>query len=85
MYLTKSNRKDGLPNDPVSRFHLGNGAILEKINLNADNSKKGISESLGLMVNYLYDLDIVEKNHELFFKTKEVKVSHEIKSLKKKL
>ena len=85
LYLTKSNRKDGLPNDPVSRFHLGNGAILEKINLNADNSKKGISESLGLMVNYLYDLDIVEKNHELFFKTKEVKVSHEIKSLKKKL
>ena len=60
-------------------------AILEKINLNADNSKKGVSESLGLMVNYLYDLDIVEKNHELFFKTKEVKVSHEIKSLNKTL
>jgi|TARA_B110000263_G_scaffold109323_1_gene95587 malonyl-CoA decarboxylase len=85
LYLTKSNREDGLPNDPVSRFHLGNGAILEKINLNADNSKKGVSESLGLMVNYLYDLDVVEKNHELFFKTKVVQVSHEIELLKKKL
>ena len=85
LYLTASEREDKLPNDPVARFHLGNGAILEKINLNADLSKKGILQSKGMMVNYLYNLDLLEKNHELFFKTKNVQQSDEIKSLKKKL
>ena len=66
-YLTKSNRNDELPNDSVARFHLGNGAILKKVNLNADLSEKGINQSYGIMVNYLYDLDVVEENHELFF------------------
>ena len=83
-YLTESNRGDMLPNDPVARFHLGNGAILHKINLNADMSAKGIEQSHGIMINYLYDLDIVEKNHEQFFKDKEVIQSNEIKALKKK-
>jgi len=83
-YLTESNREDRLPNDPVARFHLGNGAILHKINLNADLSSKGMEQSNGLMINYLYDLSIVEKNHEQFFKDKEVILSSEIKSLKKK-
>ncbi|MDA9660215.1 malonyl-CoA decarboxylase family protein, partial [Pseudomonadota bacterium] len=64
--------------------HLGNGAILERINLNADLSVKGISQSKGVMVNYLYNLDTLEENHEKFFKTKEVKLSDEISSLKKK-
>ena len=85
LYLTASEREDKLPNDPVARFHLGNGAILEKINLNADLSKKGILQSKGMMVNYLYNLESLEKNHELFFKTKNVQQSDEIKSLKKKL
>ena len=84
LYLTESNRKDNLPNDPVARFHLGNGAILHKINLHGDQSKKGMAQSHGIMINYLYDLDIVEKNHELFFKNKEVVLSGEMKSLKKK-
>lgn len=83
-YLTESTREDGLPNDPVARFHLGNGAILKHINLNADQSSKGLSQSNGIMVNYLYDLETVERNHELFFKTKAVLLSNEIKSLKKK-
>ena len=83
-YLTKSDRSDGMPNDPVSRFHIGNGASLKRINLNADMSKKGISQSYGVMANYLYDLKIVEENHELFFKDKIVPVSNEIESLKKK-
>ena len=83
-YLTESNREDGLPNDPVARFHLGNGAILHKINLHADLSAKGIKQSHGTMVNYLYDLDIVEKNHEQFYKDKVVIISNEIKALKKK-
>ena len=84
LYLTESNRKDNLPNDPVARFHLGNGAILHKINLHGDQSKKGMAQSHGVMINYLYDLDVVEKNHELFFKNKEVVLSGEMKSLKKK-
>ena len=69
-YLTESNRSDGMPNDPVARFHIGNGASLERVNLNADLSSKGLSQSYGIMANYLYDLDIVEENHELFFKNK---------------
>ena len=85
LYLTESEREDNSPNDPVAKFHLGNGAILEKINLNADPSTKGMSQSKGVMVNYLYNLELLERNHELFFKTKNVQVSDGIKSLKKKL
>ena len=85
IYLTDSDREDGLPNDPVAKFHLGNGAILEKINLNADLSAKGIKQSKGIMVNYLYNLDTLEENHELFFKTKTVQQSTTIKTLRKKL
>ena len=83
-YLTKSERNDGMPNDPVSRFHIGNGASLEKINLNADTSEKGMMQSFGVMANYLYDLKVVEENHENFFKSKAVPVSNKIDSLKKK-
>lgn len=83
-YLTHSERDDGMPNDPVSRFHIGNGASLERINLNADTSEKGMTQSYGVMANYLYDLDVVEENHEIFFKNKVVPVSNEIESLKKK-
>jgi malonyl-CoA decarboxylase len=50
--------------DPVARFHLGNGSRLERINSNADRSSKGLKQSFGLMVNYVYDLDDVERNHE---------------------
>ncbi len=80
-YLTESNRSDGMPNDPVGRFHIGNGASLERVNLKADLSKKGLSQSYGVMANYLYDLDVVEENHELFFENKIVQTSSEIKSL----
>ena len=83
-YLTHSVRDDGMPNDPVSRFHIGNGASLERINLNADTSEKGMTQSYGVMANYLYDLDVVEENHEIFFKNKVVPVSSEIESLRKK-
>ncbi len=82
-YLTESNRSDGMPNDPVARFHIGNGASLERVNLNADLSSKGLSQSYGIMANYLYDLDVVEENHELFFKNKIVQTSNLIKSIKK--
>ena len=84
-YLTESDRKDGMPNDPVGRFHIGNGASLERVNLDADLSEKGLLQSYGVMANYLYDLDVVEENHEIFYKNKVVPVSSEIKSKKKKL
>jgi malonyl-CoA decarboxylase len=52
--------------DPVARFHLHNGARLERINPQADLSRKGLKQSFGLMVNYLYDLEEIESNHERF-------------------
>ena len=52
--------------DPVARFHLDNGARLERLHALADLSAKGIKQSFGLMVNYLYDLDRVEAHHEKF-------------------
>ena len=85
IYLMDSKREDGFPKDPVAKFHLGNGAILERVNLNSDLSAKGIEQSKGVMVNYLYDLDALEQNHELFFKTKKVQQSGAITSLRKKL
>ncbi len=54
------------PFDPVSRFHLGNGARIERINYLADNSANGLKQSYGMMVNYLYDPDAIETNLEAF-------------------
>ncbi|MDB9772290.1 malonyl-CoA decarboxylase [Alphaproteobacteria bacterium] len=74
-YFMKSDRPDGLPNDPVARFHLGNGASLEQVNFLGDSSINGKVLSAGIMVNYLYDLDKVEKNHELLVSEKKINVS----------
>ena len=62
------NRGDGSEpvRDAVARFHLNNGAKLERINWLADISKKGLRESLGLMVNYLYEPRAIEANHQQF-------------------
>lgn len=78
-YFMKSDRPDGLPNDPVARFHLGNGASLERVNFLGDSSKNGKSLSAGIMVNYLYDLDKVEKNHELLISEKKINFSKLVK------
>ena len=64
-FLTARTRR-GTPVDPVARFHLGNGARLEQIDWLADTSPKGLAQSHGLMVNYLYDLEDIEKNHEAY-------------------
>jgi len=64
-YLTETEPGRG-PNDPVARFHLGNGARLERINWRGNAAPRGIQESYGLMVNYLYDPDTIEANHEAF-------------------
>jgi malonyl-CoA decarboxylase len=54
------------PLDPVARFHLGNGASVERLNWSADLSDKGIEQSAGMMVNYLYDSDQIVSNHEAY-------------------
>ena len=72
---------DGRPLDPVARFHLRNGARLERINWLGDLSHKGLSESAGLMVNYLYDLKTIERNHEGYVKTGRIAASAEIRRL----
>lgn len=79
-YFFISNRIDNLPNDPVARFHIGNGAILERINFLSDTSEKGLEQSLGFMVNYLYNLEEVEMNHEKYVVDKKINTS---KSLEK--
>ncbi|MBI5923111.1 MAG: malonyl-CoA decarboxylase [Betaproteobacteria bacterium] len=62
----KQNHQGVLPFDPVSRFHLGNGAGVERINWLADTSAKGFQQSFGLMVNYLYDPEEIENNVESY-------------------
>jgi malonyl-CoA decarboxylase len=64
-YLTRhASTKE--PADPVARFHLGNGARLERINWLGNTAPRGIQESFGIMVNYLYDIETIESNHEAF-------------------
>jgi malonyl-CoA decarboxylase len=62
-YLT---RQPSIRIDPVARFHLGNGARLERINWLGNTAPRAIRESFGIMVNYLYDHDSIEHNHEAF-------------------
>jgi malonyl-CoA decarboxylase len=82
-YLTQA--KHGRePLDPVARFHLRNGARLERINWLGDTSTLGIERSAGLMVNYVYRLDDVERNHELYTKQYKVIASHHIDWLAKR-
>ena len=65
-YFLAAKGSGGKPVDPVARFHLGNGARLERLNWLGDTSAKGLREAYGLMVNYLYDLRYIEANHEAF-------------------
>ena len=71
---------DGKPVDPVARFHLGNGARVERLNWAGDPSAKGHKQSYGLMVNYLYDLKRIDKHRSLLAEGK-VAASREIESL----
>ena len=80
-YFLKARRADGRVIDPVARFHLGNGARLERINWMGDLSPKGVGESYGFMVNYLYDLAEIERNHEAFANQGVVVASTAVKKL----
>jgi malonyl-CoA decarboxylase len=65
-YYVRGRNSRGLPADAVARFHLGNGARLERLDWLADTSERALRQSCGLMVNYLYDLDYIERNHEAY-------------------
>jgi malonyl-CoA decarboxylase len=84
-YFLRAKNGRGLPVDSVARFHLGNGARLERINWLADTTEKGIEQSHGLMVNYLYDLADIEKNHEAYAEQRAVVASNGVKRLQRKI
>ncbi len=83
-YFLRGKNRRGQPLDAVARFHLGNGARLERINWLGDTSDKGIAQSYGLMVNYLYDLDEIEKNHEAYAEGHTVVVANAVRRLVRK-
>ena len=78
-YYLRAKGSGGRPLDPVARFHLGNGARLERLNWLGDTSEKGLREAAGLMVNYLYDLRFIEANHEAFANHGTVVASDDVK------
>ena len=82
-YFLKARSAKGRVIDSVARFHLGNGARLERIDWLGDLSPKGMRESAGIMVNYLYRLDDIEENHEAYANTGEVVASNSVKKLLK--
>jgi malonyl-CoA decarboxylase len=82
-YFLKARTSKGRLIDPVARFHLGNGARLERINWLGDLSPKALRESAGIMVNYLYRLEDIEKNHEAYVNHDEVVASSAVKKLLK--
>ena len=82
-YFLKARTPKGQPIDSVARFHLGNGARLERINWLGDLSPRGLRESAGIMVNYRYLLDDIEKNHEAYANQGEIAASSVVKKLLK--
>ncbi|MFN3746503.1 MAG: malonyl-CoA decarboxylase [Hyphomicrobiaceae bacterium] len=82
-YFLFAKAADGRPVDPVARFHLGNGARLDRINWLGDVSEKGLREAHGLMVNYRYDLKEIERNHEAYANEGEVAASRAVRQLAK--
>ncbi len=80
-YLVNARNGRGGVIDPVARFHLGNGARLERVNFLADRSARAMRQAHGMMVNYLYELEKIEANHEAFFDRGEVATSSSVRRL----
>ena len=78
-YLTNEKNQKQRPINDVCRFHLGNGAIIDDIIINANVSEVGFNRSFGVMVNYLYELKNIEKNHEDYINNKRIIVSDKLK------
>lgn len=79
-YLSQAKRGK-YPLDPVSRFHLGNGAMIHQLHGSADLSAKGLQQSRGTMVNYLYDLSTIEQNHERYVTQGDIEFNDKLKPL----
>ncbi len=79
------NEKDdlGFPHDGVAKFHLGNGAILDRVIWAADSSARGLKQSCSMMVNYRYKLEDIEKNHEAFVNSASIAASNAVSRLAK--
>jgi malonyl-CoA decarboxylase len=80
-YFLKAKNGRGTPLDAVARFHLGNGARLERINWLGDTSDRALAQAHGFMVNYLYDLDDIERNHEAYAENRTVVTSAAVQRL----
>jgi malonyl-CoA decarboxylase len=80
LYLTQQP-SPGSRVDPVARFHLGNGARIERINWLGNAARRAIHESFGIMVNYLYDHGSIEDNHEVFVRDGTIVRSPEVDAL----
>jgi malonyl-CoA decarboxylase len=63
----------------VARFHLGNGARLQQLNPLGDLSEKALAQSHGLMVNYQYDIDDIEQNHEAYAQNRVIAAANGIR------
>lgn len=82
-YLTKARRPENTAFDPVAHFHLGNGAELHRIHADADTSPNGRANSWGVMVNYLYDGDKIEANHQAYTADGKIVAAASVRALAK--
>ena len=73
----------GRARDPVAHFHLSNGARLERLNWAADLSPKGLQQSTGIMINYLYKLSEIEENHEAYTDAGRIAMASAVRALAK--
>ncbi|MBK5926372.1 malonyl-CoA decarboxylase domain-containing protein [Rhodobaculum claviforme] len=80
-YLLEAKDGRDRPRDPVARFHLGNGAQVHEVHARADLSPRGLKQSCGAMVNYLYDPEAVEQNHEDYATRHSVAAARGVRSL----
>jgi malonyl-CoA decarboxylase len=83
-YLSQAKRENAMPVDPVARFHLGNGARIHQLHIDADTSDRGMKQSLGVMVNYLYQPDELIENHENFVNAGIIKADKAVKDYAQK-
>ena len=82
-YLLEERSARGRALDPVAHFHLTNGARVERLNWMGDTSARGMAQSAGMMVNYLYDIRRIEENHEAYRGRGQVVASSAVRSLLK--
>lgn len=80
-YFLEVKHRSGQPLDPVARFHLGNGASLHRLNWPGDTSAKGMRQAHGLMVNYRYELEHIERHHEAYSRDASVAATGELRRL----